>query len=31
VIGRDFATIPEAVKRKIVCDNAAQLYGLELN
>jgi len=30
VIERDFASIPEAVKRKIVCDNAARLYGVEL-
>ncbi len=31
VIERDFAHVPEAVKRKIVCDNAAALYGVELN
>ncbi len=31
VIERDFANIPQAVKRKIVCDNAAQLYGVPLS
>jgi predicted TIM-barrel fold metal-dependent hydrolase len=31
VIERDFASIPEAVKRKIVCDNAARLYGVEVS
>jgi predicted TIM-barrel fold metal-dependent hydrolase len=31
VIERDFANIPEAVKRKIVCDNAAGLYRMDLN
>jgi len=31
VIRRDFAGVPEEVTRKIVCDNAAQLYGIEVN
>jgi predicted TIM-barrel fold metal-dependent hydrolase len=30
VIERDFASIPEAVKRKIVCDNAARLYQVSI-
>jgi predicted TIM-barrel fold metal-dependent hydrolase len=31
VIRRDFAGVPEEVTRKIVCANAAQLYGIEVN
>ncbi|HKD68053.1 MAG TPA: amidohydrolase family protein [Candidatus Binataceae bacterium] len=31
VIERDFASIPEAVKRKIVCENAAALYQVALD
>ncbi len=31
VIRRDFAGVPEEVTRKIVCDNAAKLYGIEVN
>ena len=27
VIARDFADIPDSVTRKIICDNAASLYG----
>jgi predicted TIM-barrel fold metal-dependent hydrolase len=30
VIERDFAGVPEPIKRKIVCDNAAQLYRVDL-
>jgi predicted TIM-barrel fold metal-dependent hydrolase len=30
VIGQNFASIPEDVTRKIVCDNATRLYRLEL-
>jgi uncharacterized protein len=30
VIERDFSGIPESVTRKIVCDNAAKLYGIDL-
>jgi predicted TIM-barrel fold metal-dependent hydrolase len=30
VIKETFAAIPHAVTRKIVCDNAARLYGLQL-
>jgi len=31
VIKQDFEGVPEGVTRKIVCDNAAKLYGIELN
>jgi predicted TIM-barrel fold metal-dependent hydrolase len=31
VIEKDFAGVAEDVKRKIVCDNAARLYGIEIN
>ncbi|MGH7986901.1 MAG: amidohydrolase family protein [Candidatus Binataceae bacterium] len=31
VIEKDFAGIPDAVTRKIVCDNAASLYHIDLN
>jgi len=31
VIERDFSGVPESVKRKIVCDNAAKLYHIDLN
>jgi predicted TIM-barrel fold metal-dependent hydrolase len=31
VIARDFKHVPEAVKRKIVCENAARLYQIDLN
>jgi predicted TIM-barrel fold metal-dependent hydrolase len=31
VIKRDFASVPEDVTRKIVCENAAGLYGISLN
>ena len=31
VIRRDFASVPEEVRRKIVCDNAAKLYGIEVS
>ncbi|HEY6420756.1 MAG TPA: amidohydrolase family protein [Candidatus Binataceae bacterium] len=31
VIEKDFAGVPEPVKQKIVCDNAARLYHIELN
>jgi predicted TIM-barrel fold metal-dependent hydrolase len=31
VIKADFAGVPEEVTRKIVCDNAARLYGINLN
>ncbi len=31
VIERDFSGIPEPVTRKIVCGNAAELYGIELS
>jgi predicted TIM-barrel fold metal-dependent hydrolase len=31
VIEQDFAGVPEGVTNKIVCDNAVELYGLELN
>ena len=31
VIQRDFAEVPEEVTRKIVCDNAAKLYGISVN
>jgi predicted TIM-barrel fold metal-dependent hydrolase len=31
VIKQDFEGVPEEVTRKIVCDNAAKLYGIELN
>ena len=30
VIERDFADVPEAVAKKIVHDNAAKLYGIEI-
>ncbi len=30
VIARDFAGIPDSVTRKIICDNAASLYGFPL-
>jgi predicted TIM-barrel fold metal-dependent hydrolase len=30
VIEQNFASIPESVTRKIVCENAAALYRLEL-
>ena len=28
VIARDFADVPEAELRRIICENAARLYGL---
>jgi predicted TIM-barrel fold metal-dependent hydrolase len=31
VIEKDFEGVPETVKRKITCDNAAKLYRIELN
>jgi predicted TIM-barrel fold metal-dependent hydrolase len=31
VIKQDFEGVPEPVTRKIVCDNAAKLYNIELN
>ena len=31
VIEKDFAGVPEQVRQKIVCDNAARLYHIELN
>ncbi len=31
VIERDFAGVSESIKRKIVCDNAAQLYRVDLS
>jgi len=31
VILRDFAGVPEEVTRKIICGNAASLYGIEVN
>ncbi len=31
VIEKDFAAVSESVKRKIVCDNAVKLYGMEVN
>jgi predicted TIM-barrel fold metal-dependent hydrolase len=31
VIERDFAGVSEAVKRKIVCDNAVKLYGIKVD
>jgi len=31
VIQQDFQGVPEEVTRKIVCDNAAKLYNIELN
>jgi predicted TIM-barrel fold metal-dependent hydrolase len=31
VIERDFEGVPAAVKQKIVCDNAAKLYHIDLN
>jgi len=31
VIEQDFEGVPEAVKRKIICDNAAKLYHIDLN
>jgi uncharacterized protein len=31
VIRKDFEGVPESVTRKIVCDNAATLYGIDLN
>ena len=31
VIEKDFDGVPETVKRKITCDNAAKLYRIELN
>ncbi len=31
VIEQDFEGVPEAVKRKIICDNAAKLYNIDLN
>ena len=31
VIKEDFEGVPEAVTQKIVCDNAARLYNIELN
>jgi len=30
VVERNFAGIPQAVKRKVVFDNAVQLYGMNL-
>jgi predicted TIM-barrel fold metal-dependent hydrolase len=30
VIRRDFAGVPQEVTRKIVCDNASKLYGIEV-
>ncbi len=30
VIEKDFAGVPHAITQKIVCDNAAKLYGIEL-
>ena len=30
VIAKDFANVPDAVTRKIVCGNAAKLYGFPL-
>ena len=31
VIEQDFEGVPDAVKRKIICDNAAKLYNIDLN
>jgi hypothetical protein len=31
VIKQEFEGVPEDVTRKIVCDNAAKLYNIELN
>ncbi len=31
VIKQDFNGVPEDVMRKIVCDNAAKLYQIDLN
>ena len=31
VIARDFKHVPEAIKRKIACENAARLYQIDLN
>jgi len=31
VIERDFASVPLSITQKIVCDNAAKLYGIELD
>ena len=31
VIEQDFEGVPAAVKRKIICDNAAKLYHIDLN
>jgi hypothetical protein len=31
VIERDFAGIDEAIKRKIVFDNAVRVYGMKLD
>jgi len=31
VIKQDFNGVPEDVTRKIVCDNAAKLYQIDLN
>jgi len=31
VIKQDFEGVPEPVTRKIVCENAAKLYNIELN
>jgi predicted TIM-barrel fold metal-dependent hydrolase len=31
VIERDFAEVPEPVKRKMICENAARLYRIDLN
>src|SRR5271166_1730734 len=31
VIEKDFAAVSESVKRKIVCENAVKLYGMEVN
>ena len=31
VIKQDFEGVPEDITRKIVCENAAKLYNIELN
>jgi predicted TIM-barrel fold metal-dependent hydrolase len=31
VVRTDFAKVPDAITRKMVCDNAAQLYGIALD
>ena len=31
VIEKDFASVPQSITQKIVCDNAAKLYGIELD